>query len=72
MTRDDLWRIFTKRNPALLGDGAEAVTLRRRGIKKIFDAAYAAGLEAGEHATFGDVEPQDDVPEFMRELFPKN
>jgi hypothetical protein len=66
MTREELWVVFAKRNPALLGDGAEPVTLRRRGLKKIFDAAYDAGREEGRG--FGELKDRD-LPDALREIF---
>jgi hypothetical protein len=65
MSREELWKVFTDRNPALLGDGAEPVTLRRRGIKKLFDAAYDAGLKA----QFGGVKEPDNFPDIFRDMF---
>lgn len=71
MTRDELWKVFTDANPKLLDDGNTPVTLRLRGIKKMFDAAYDAGEENAYAEISRDVRGSSDMPEFMKGLFRK-
>jgi hypothetical protein len=50
MTREQLWKIYTKRNPSFDGDGN--VTMTARGLRKLFettwDMAYFNGEEEPE------------------------
>lgn len=45
MTRDELWKIYTKKNPSFEGEGT--VTLSRAGLRKMFDQVYEKGHEQG-------------------------
>jgi len=47
MTNEELWTEIVKRNPPMqLGDDTR-ITLTKRGLKKLFDTAYAHGLKQG-------------------------
>ena len=46
MTKSKLWRIYTDKNPAFVGDGQ--VTMTAAGLRKLFDQTYEQGFEQGK------------------------
>lgn len=69
MTREELWQIYVRKNPALL---AANVTFSAAGIKKFFDVTFKTALEKGEF----DEEQEhpngaSEMPDFMRSIFNK-
>jgi len=46
MTKSELWKIYTDKNPAFAGDGQ--VTLSAAGLRKLFDQTYEQGFEQGK------------------------
>ena len=51
MTRSQLWKIYTKRNPSFDGDGN--VTMTARGLRKLFDTTWDAAYFDGEEEPEG-------------------
>lgn len=45
VSREDLWAMYTDKNPRWLTEGAN---LTPAGVKKLFDQTYALGFVAGE------------------------
>lgn len=45
MTKQQLWGIYTTKNPSFLEDGF--ITLTKDGIKKLFDQTWDQGFQAG-------------------------
>lgn len=46
MTKNELWRIYVKRNPSFEGDGN--VTMSARGLRKLFDTTWDTAYWDGE------------------------
>ena len=46
MTKNELWRIYVKRNPSFDGDGN--VTMSARGLRKLFDTTWDTAYWDGE------------------------
>lgn len=51
MTRSQLWKIYTKRNPSFEGDGN--VTMTARGLRKMFDTTWDTAYFDGEEEPEG-------------------
>ena len=70
MTREELWQIYVRKNPALL---AANVSFSAAGVRKFFDRTFDIALEEGEF----DEEQNHlnasgfSMPGFMREFFDK-
>ena len=47
MKHEELWLVFTTKNPKLSGDDDMTVTLTVRGLKKLFDTAWEQGRQNG-------------------------
>jgi hypothetical protein len=62
MTREELWRKFTERNPSFDGDGM--VTLSARGLRKLFNQTWDFAFEAGliGEGDEGDTDGTEAVP----------
>lgn len=45
MTKDQLWKAYTDKNPQFLG--SEPVTLTPAGLKKLFDQTFDMGYDHG-------------------------
>ena len=70
MTREELWQIYVRKNPALL---AANVSFSAAGIRKFFDRTFDIALEEGE---FDEDQKHPNasgfsMPGFMREFFDK-
>jgi len=68
MTRDELWQIYVRKNPALL---AEKIVFSRAGIRKFFDVTFDTALEKGEHDTEEAPpapHPSAPIPDFLRQF----
>ena len=46
MTKNELWRIYVKRNPSFEGDGN--VTMSAKGLRKLFDTTWDTAYYDGE------------------------
>ena len=46
MTKKELWKLYTKRNPSFNGDGN--VTLTAKGLRKLFDTTWDTAFYDGE------------------------
>ena len=46
MTKNELWRIYVKRNPSFEGDGN--VTMSAKGLRKLFDTTWDTAYWDGE------------------------
>jgi hypothetical protein len=70
MTKDELWLVFVKKNPALLSAN---VTFSAAGVRKFFDRTFEIALEDGEHDTIeGEAKrtphPSDSMPDFLKQF----
>lgn len=45
MDKQQLWKIYTEKNPSFAGDGE--VTLTAAGLRKLFDTTFEQGVEHG-------------------------
>ncbi len=73
MTREELWQIYVRKNPALL---SASVTFSANGIRKFFDVTFNTALEKGEFDTCEEESkhtphPSSLMPDFMRDFFGK-
>ena len=50
MTKDRLWNEFCRKNPHFLDEGQPS-RLTVRGLKKLFDQTFEAGVREGERET---------------------
>jgi len=55
MTKKELWKIYSKRNPSFDGEGT--VTMTASGLRKLFDTTWDVAFHDGEE------EPIDRVPQ---------
>jgi hypothetical protein len=55
MTKKELWKIYTARNPTFDGEGT--VTMTAAGLRKLFDTTWDVAFHDGED------EPIDQVPQ---------
>ena len=55
MTKKELWKIYTERNPTFDGEGT--VTMTAAGLRKLFDTTWDVAFHDGED------EPIDQVPQ---------
>ena len=46
MTKNELWRIYVKKNPSFEGDGN--VTMSAKGLRKLFDTTWDTAYYDGE------------------------
>lgn len=46
MTKSELWKIYTDKNPAFAGDGQ--VTMSAAGLRKLFDQTWEQAYEQGK------------------------
>jgi len=46
MTKEELWKIYSKKNPSFNGDGN--VTMSARGLRKMFDTTWEIAMYQGE------------------------
>lgn len=54
MTKNELWRIYVKRNPSFEGDGN--VTMSAKGLRKLFDTTWDTAYYDGEDEPVGKTE----------------
>lgn len=70
MTRENLWQIYVRKNPALL---SKTVIFTAEGIRKFFDVTFNTALEKGEFDTIEAEAAQtphpSSIPDFMRDFF---
>ena len=69
MTREQLWKIYTKRNPSFDGDGN--VTMTTRGLRKMFETTWDVAYFDGEMEPKGSYrqhQPNDSVDALKRIL----
>jgi len=61
MNKEELWKLYTARNPTFEGEGI--VTMTRSGLRKLFDQtweqAHAQGIKNGRAAQQRETNPQD-------------
>lgn len=55
MTKQQLWKIYTARNPSFDGDGN--VTLSAAGLRKMFNQTWDIAFEQGEYESDEDIDP---------------
>ena len=70
MTKDELWAVFVRKNPALLSSN---VSFSAAGIRKFFDRTFDIALESGEFDTIeaeasNTPHPSDSSPDFLKQF----
>jgi len=63
MTKDELWAVYVRKNPALL---AANVTFSAAGVRKFFNRTFDIALEDGEY----DIPKKNgaDIPDFLKQF----
>lgn len=66
MTKKELWKIYSKRNPSFDGEGM--ITLSAAGLRKMFETTWEIAMHKGEE------EPSYKEPEYgnidtLRQIF---
>lgn len=72
MTEEELWEVFSAKNPDVL-DGDSQLT--PKGIRQIFHIVYTKAHEAGYEAGYNDARPPVDssfFDEFLRGMAPRS
>jgi len=60
MTKQELWKIYTKRNPTFDGEGS--VTMSAAGLRKMFETTWEVAMYTGEEEpTFKHPSPNIDA-----------
>jgi hypothetical protein len=54
MTKEELWKVYTNKNPSF--DGSGNVTLSAKGLRKLFDTTWDVAMYDGEEE--GEDEPR--------------
>jgi hypothetical protein len=69
MTRSQLWKIYTDRNPSFAGDGN--VTMTARGLRKMFETTWDVAYFDGEIESDGSYcrHQQNDQVEALKKMF---
>jgi hypothetical protein len=69
MTRSELWKIYTDRNPSFAGDGN--VTMTAKGLRKLFDTTWEVAYFDGEEEPDGSYRrhQQNDQVEALKKMF---
>ena len=63
MTRDELWQIYVRKNPALL---AANVSFSAAGIRHFFNRTFEIALEDGEPGA--PTRNGADIPDFLKQF----
>ena len=66
MTKKELWKIYTARNPSFNGEGK--VTMTAAGLRKLFDTTWNVAFHDGEEEPIERVPPSGNLDAF-RQIF---
>ena len=66
MTKKELWKIYSKRNPSFDGEGT--VTMTAAGLRKLFDTTWDVAFYDGKDEPVERVPPSGNV-DALRRIF---
>ena len=66
MTKKELWKIYTARNPSFNGEGT--VTMTAAGLRKLFDTTWDVAFHDGEDEPVERVPPSGNL-DALRQMF---
>lgn len=66
MTRSQLWKIYSKRNPTFDGEGT--VTMTAAGLRKLFDTTWDVAFHDGEDEHIKRVPPSGNL-DALKQIF---
>jgi hypothetical protein len=66
MTKKELWKIYSKRNPSFDGEGT--VTMTAAGLRKLFDTTWDVAFHDGEEEPIERV-PQSGYIDALKQIF---
>lgn len=66
MTKKELWKIYTARNPSF--DGQGTVTMTAAGLRKMFDTTWDIAFHDGEDEPIGRVPPSGNL-DALKQIF---
>ena len=66
MTKKELWKIYTARNPTFDGEGT--VTMTAAGLRKLFDTTWDVAFHDGEDEPVERVPPSGNV-DVLKQIF---
>ena len=70
MTKQQLWQIYTTKNPSFITD--ESVTMTATGLKRLFDQTWDQGFQAGsEQSNQATPTPPNPMDELFRGFMKK-
>ena len=66
MTKKELWKIYTARNPSFDGEGT--VTMTAAGLRKLFDTTWDVAFHDGEDEPVERVPPSGNL-DALKQMF---
>ena len=66
MTKKELWKIYSKRNPSFDGEGT--VTMTAAGLRKMFDTTWDVAFHDGEDEPVERVPPSGNL-DALKQIF---
>ena len=66
MTKKELWKIYTARNPTFDGEGT--VTMTAAGLRKLFDTTWDVAFHDGEDEPMERVPPSGNL-DALKQMF---
>jgi hypothetical protein len=66
MTKKELWKIYTARNPTFDGEGT--VTMTAAGLRKLFDTTWDVAFHDGEDELIERVPPSGNL-DALKQMF---
>lgn len=66
MTKKELWKIYTARNPTFDGEGT--VTMTAAGLRKLFDTTWDVAFHDGEDELIERVPPSGNL-DALKQIF---
>ena len=66
MTKKELWKIYTARNPTFDGEGT--VTMTAAGLRKLFDTTWNVAFHDGEDEPVERVPPSGNL-DVLKQIF---
>ena len=66
MTKKELWKIYTARNPSFDGEGT--VTMTAAGLRKLFDTTWDVAFHDGEDDPVDRVPPSGNL-DALKQIF---
>ena len=66
MTKRELWKIYSKRNPSFNGEGN--VTLSAAGLRKLFETTWEVAMYDGEEEPISKPAPSGNI-DALKQIF---